>query len=164
MKEAIEQLWGDLSLSGVWDDGQQTEAKIQVEVAANSDTACADNLGKGSIEIPVLVTYGTTDGRLAIHSVDTVLNAHLENNGSLSSSDIWIDEHIICKDENDTLAYTWSSCTELESVQIQFSVNNYDNASFVSGEGLNVYERNRRSLAPPGAADQVRVLTIASDD
>lgn len=152
--ELVKQAFGELSLDGSWDEGGDTQLQIETELTATD--VCMD---EDVLEIPLSITYGSSDGAIDRHTTDANARLAVLAEGSVTELTLWLSETLECDDEDDMLAYTLEDCSVLESVEIQLGLE-YVNGQVRSGEGLNVYESRRDGDADPGAADVVRTLSL----
>jgi hypothetical protein len=149
----LEQTLGELTLQGSWDDGTRAALTLSVEIEATE--GCAD--AQGVLAIPLALSYGTSDGAVAMHTAPAA--ARLSLVSSSRGFSLWLSEQLECDGASDTsLAYTLTACDALQSVELQLGLD-HDGAVLRSAEGLNAYEYLRDGSAA-GGADRVRVLSL----
>jgi hypothetical protein len=156
----IEEVWGDASYPGVWDDGSKTNLTLAVEVEV--DHACTQRTGLRMAEIPVRVTYGSDDQRLTSHVTDAHVNAFLRPDLGFSGLQLVLSERLECASPDDVLAYTRTDCSTLSAAEVQLVLNdNGGSAPEPAGLGLEVYEYR---AGRTGAAAHLSRLQLMTGD
>ena len=152
---AIDQAFGDVELSGVWEDGGTTTLALKTSVAATD--VCGEDR---NITIPVDVLGSTADGRVESLSGAGTVRATVGENGP-TQLDLWLSTELVCQSQTDTLAYRSVDCASGANVTAQLGFNEYLDGTGPTGGRLELYIENRDSSAPSGAADGVDRLDLS---
>lgn len=156
--EQLIDIWGDNAFDTKWED--ETTATLGIKLDFSNDPqGCAETTV--TYIAPVSLTYGTEDGLLGQGSTEANLTVSLEEDNSIRTTSLWINEDRECADENDTLSYGFGDCDTLSSITVQLGLSMNANGTLsVSDDGLMIYEYDRDSDTDSGAADRVRILSF----
>jgi hypothetical protein len=150
--------WGSNTFDTKWENNTNTTLGITLDFS-NDPQGCAERTV--TYVAPVSLTYSTADGVLGESSTEANLTMSLEEDNSIRTSSLWINDNRKCEDENDTLSYGFGDCDTLSGITVQLGLSlDANGALSVSDEGLMIYEYDRDSSAAPGAADRVRILSF----
>jgi hypothetical protein len=154
LRAAVLSTFGDVQLSGEWQDRSTTRLGLKTSVAATN--VCGD---AQAITIPVDVITDTTDGRVASLSGPGTVRATVQA-GVLTQLALWSSTNLQCRSEADTLAYRSADCLSVAEVTAQLGFNEYLEGTGTNGGRLELYVKDRNSAAAPGAADRVDRLSL----
>jgi hypothetical protein len=154
LRAAVEQAFGDVQLSGAWEDGGTTTMILKANATAVD--VCGDAL---AVVIPVDVVAETADGRIVSLSGPGTVHAFVHGE-SLVQLDLWLSEELTCDSETDLLPYRSADCASVAQVTAQLGFNEYLDGSGPTGGQVELYVVNRESSAAAGAADRVDRLTL----
>jgi hypothetical protein len=156
----IERDWTDVTLGGTWDDGGTTDLNIHVQPMQSA--ACKDNLSVMG-RVPVMIEYGTTDGRIADTEVEGSIYITFDPYDppeDVRKTRLSLRHDMQCGSKSDSLPYTLRGCDILESVMIELAIENESGRPEVIDEGLVAYEYYRSGDGAFGDADNVVTLSL----
>jgi hypothetical protein len=154
LRAAVEEAFGDVELSGAWEDGGTTTMALTASVAAVN--VCGQDL---AVIIPVDIVADTADGRIESLSGPGTVHA-VVHGSSLVSLELWLSQGLECQSETDALPYRSADCASVSMVTAQLGFNEYFDDAGTPGGQLELYVVGRDSSAAPGAADRVDRLTL----
>lgn len=137
LRQAVQDLAGDVAYDGQWDDGQP--ARLTLRAMAPSGTACAPTPLEWTVLFPVQLTYGTDDGRIELHTTEARFRANSFDDAlSLSFA-----EDLLCTSPDQVLPYTLSDCSALESVTISLGLHRRHGQTSFFEDSLHAVEHER---------------------
>jgi hypothetical protein len=155
LRAAVQQAFGDVQLSGAWEDGGTTTMDLQTSIAAAE--VCGSDV---EVVVPVDVVADTSDGRVVSLSGFGTVQAVMYDS-ALMQLELWLSEELVCQSETDLLPYRSADCTSATMVTAQLGfTESFDVVVPTRGElALDVVGRD--SSAAGGVAGRVDRLVLS---